>query len=431
MSLFGAMSTAISGLTSQSAAFSNISDDVANSQTVGFKRVDTNFEDYLTTSTPQVNDSGAVVATPDYVNTVQGTITQTDNPLALAIAGQGFFAVSQPSGELNGQTTFDPQTYYTRTGDFTVNKDGYLVNSAGDYLNAWAVSPDGTVNQGQLVPVQISQGQSAPVATSQVTLAANLPATPSSTTPISSQINVYDAQGTLQPLTMTWTQVGSNDWNVTVSSTNATPSTIGTADVKFGTNGEPSGTLSSITDLSGTTTPAATQTSGAAATLGLTANFGSGAQAITLNLGNFGQTSGITQFAGTTYSLSNISQNGVPPGGFSSVSTTQNGDIVINYSNGQSSTVYQVPLTVFPDADALQRQNGQAFTQTSASGDGTTQSAGSNGAGTLVTSSVESSNVDIATEFSNLIIAQRAYTANTKMVTTADDMLQATIDMKR
>ena len=89
MSLLGAMNTAISGLTAQSAAFGNISDNVANSQTVGYKQVETNFVDYLTTSTATINDPGAVVAHPDYDNNVQGTITQTNDPLGLAIAGPG------------------------------------------------------------------------------------------------------------------------------------------------------------------------------------------------------------------------------------------------------------------------------------------------------------------------------------------------------
>ena len=140
MSLFGAMNTAISGLTAQSSAFGNISDNVANSQTVGYKRVDTNFIDYLTTSTRRHNDPGAVVATPDYVNNVQGTITQTDNPLGLAIAGQGFFAVSQQNGAGEQLPTFNPQQYYTRAGDFQMDKNGYLVNSAGEFLNGWPVT---------------------------------------------------------------------------------------------------------------------------------------------------------------------------------------------------------------------------------------------------------------------------------------------------
>ena len=104
MSLFGAMTTAIGGLTAQSSNFTNISDNIANSQTVGYKRVQTDFTNYLSTSTPTDNGSDSVVGTPSYVNNVQGTVTQSNNPLAMAISGQGFFSVSQPNGSQNGQT---------------------------------------------------------------------------------------------------------------------------------------------------------------------------------------------------------------------------------------------------------------------------------------------------------------------------------------
>ena len=144
MSLFGAMNTAISGLTAQSNAFGNISDNVANSQTVGYKRVDTNFIDYLTTSSATDQRSGLRGRHgPDYVNNVQGTITQTDNPLGLAIAGQGFFAVSQQNGEANNVSRPSIRSrYYTRAGDFQMDKNGYLVNSAGESLNGWPVTTD-------------------------------------------------------------------------------------------------------------------------------------------------------------------------------------------------------------------------------------------------------------------------------------------------
>src|SRR4051794_22090729 len=190
MLLFGALSTAISGLNAQSAAFGNISDNVANSQTTGFKRVDTSFVDYLTTSTAKENEPEAVVAQPSYVNNVQGTVTQTDNPLGMAITGQGFFAVSQATSVSNGVPTFNTQQFvtaqvvpqkaacgrardrkanfssansptdrvsegvpghhrgvpgqlqqfYTRAGDFSVDANGYMVNSAGQYLNGWAMN---------------------------------------------------------------------------------------------------------------------------------------------------------------------------------------------------------------------------------------------------------------------------------------------------
>ena len=176
---------------------------------------------------------------------------------------------------------------------------------------------------------------------------------------------------------------------------------------------------------------AATVAAGAPATFAFTADFGNGPQSITVNLGNFGASDGVTQFAGTDYTLHGLSQDGVPPGGFSSVSTSAQGDIVINYDNGQSRSVARVPVVTFSDPNALQGQNGEAFTGTQPSGNPMTQDAGTNGAGGIVTGSVENSNVDIASEFSKLIVAQQAYSANTKVVTTANDLLQQTIDMKR
>ncbi len=104
-SLFGALDTAVSGLTAQSSAFSNISDNVANSQTTGFKRTDTNFVDYLTTSTQATNDSGFVEGRPDYRNDVQGSITTSQNTLALAISGNGLFQVSQETGNAGSVTS--------------------------------------------------------------------------------------------------------------------------------------------------------------------------------------------------------------------------------------------------------------------------------------------------------------------------------------
>ena len=434
MSLFGAMNTAISGLTAQSAAFSNIGDNVANSQTVGYKRVDTSFEDYLTTSSATLNQSGAVVARPDYVNTVQGTVTQTDKPLDLAIAGQGFFTVSSQIGEAKGVPVFKGQTEYTRAGDFALNKDSYLVNSSGHFLNGWPADAKGVVDQTALKPIKVDQAGFSPVPTSEVKLSANLPATPDPATPITSQVQVYDALGQTHPLQLSWTPVAGtpNAWQVAISQPGvAAP--LGVAGVSFGTTGNPlapQGTVGSVTAVSGGVSGSAFA-AGTPATLSLSADFGSGPQNIALNLGTFGQANGLTQFAGSSYSLKSLTQDGVAPGSFSNVQTRSNGDVVVNFDNAQSRTVARVPLTTFANADALQREDGQAFSATRESGAPQTLAAGSNGAGSLVVSAVESSNVDIAKEFTKLIVAQRAYSANTKMVTTADELLQQTLDMKR
>ena len=440
MSLFGAMNSAISGLNAQSNAFGNISDNVANSQTVGFKRVDTDFVDFLTTSNTITNAPGAVVARPSYINNIQGAITQTDNPLGLAIAGQGFFAVSQQTGQVNNVPTFNPQQYYTRAGDFQLNKNGYLVNSAGQFLNGWVVNPSsGVANTNSLAPIQVTQTVYNPVATTDVTLSANLPATPTTGTatagaPISSVIDVYDALGTVHPVTLNWVQNAPDDWTVSVDvPDDTTASARGSADVTFGAtsgNPVPEGTVGNIGSVTGSVTSAG-YASGSAATLSFDTNFGSGTQTIQLNIGTYGQTNGVTQYAGTDYNLRGLTQNGVPPGSFAGITPQANGDIAVNYDNGQTRTIAQVPLITFNNPNGLQRQDGQSFTATLESGTPLAQQASTNGAGNLVTGSVESSNVDIATEFSKLIVAQQAYTASAKMVTTAQTLLQTTIDMKQ
>ena len=430
MSLLGAMNTAITGLNAQSAAFSNIGDNIANSQTTGFKAVNTSFEDYLTTSTAATNMSGSVVATPAYQNNVQGTVVQSSDTLGLAITGQGFFPVSQSTGSANGSPVFSPIPEYTRAGDFQLDKNGYVVNGAGQYLNAWAVDPKtGVVNRTQLNPVQIAQSTYSPVPTSTVMLAANLPSTPGTTSLPPTQIPVYDRLGNQQQLNLQWTQSTTTpgQWTVALSSPNAT-APLGTATVNFATTGASAGTIQSITDTSGTTS----STAGQPAQLNISATFpGSGAQSIALNLGTFGQANGLTQYAGTDISIRTLTQDGVPAGSFTGLTTNTNGDLIANYSNGQNQTLARVPVVTFADPNALQRQNGQGFTQTTSSGSALAQDANSNGAGALVTNSVESSNVDIAQEFSKLIVAQRAYSANTKMVTTADQMLQDTLNMKQ
>jgi flagellar hook protein FlgE len=445
MSLFSAITTAISGLTAQSTSFGNISEDVANSQTIGFKRVDTSFVDYLTQSTPTQNEPGSVVATPDYVNNVQGTVTQSSNTLAMAITGQGFFAVSQAVSNVNNVPTFNPQQYYTRAGDFTMNAAGYLVNSAGNYLNGWSVnSATGAVNQNVLAPIQVTQSSYNPSATTSVTLAANLPATPAANTataasPLSSPITVYDSLGTGHIVNLQWSQAldGSGNvlpdqWNVTANVPDAGASAdAGSALVTFGSDGTISSIASPVnSDPTDISVAGQSNTAGQPASLSFTTSFGgTNSQTISVNLGNYGGTNGITQFAGTTYALLGLTQNGIPPGQYSSVTAQTNGDVVVNYDNGQSRTIAQVPIVTFNAPNALQGQNGQSYTATVNSGTPLANAANSNGAGKLVTGATEGSNVDIATEFSNLIVAQQAYSANSKVVTTANSMLQTALQM--
>ena len=199
------------------------------------------------------------------------------------------------------------------------------------------------------------------------------------------------------------------------------PPTAGAVDIPvvFGANG----TISSFDGTAGATN-APVET-----VLGM--DFGQGPQSITLNMGRFNVAQGITQYAGAEFSLRNLTQDGVPPGSYAGIGLRENGDVTVNYDNGQSRTIARVPLVAFSDPDKLQRLDGQAFMRTVSSGEARVTDASSNGVGKLVVGALEKSNVDIAAEFTKLIVAQRAYSANTRVVSTTDEMLQETINMRR
>ena len=427
MSLFGAISTAVSGLTAQSAAFTNISDNVANSQTVGYKGVNTSFTDYLTSSTAAQNQSGAVGTTPQYQNDVAGTVTQSSDPLALAIQGQGFFNVSETTGA--GSTAFSTTQYYTQTGDFALNDSGYLVNGSGEYLDGYNIDPaTGLIGTGSLQPIQINKASLPATATSAISYAAQLPnTTAANATAPASQLQIIDASGATHEVSLAWSQSVANpaSWTLTASSQDSTPPTIGTANVSFGANG-------AITSVTGDGTGLVGNPIAGNADLVMNTNFNGSPQAITLNLGVIGTANGVTYSPGNSaYNVQTLSANGEKVGNYTGISMTGGGDVVASYDNGQTQTIAHIPLATFVAPDALQRQNGQAFTASSGSGVARLNNANQNGAGQLITGSVESSNVDIATELTKLIAAQEAYGANAKMVTTGDQMLQTTIQMKQ
>jgi flagellar hook protein FlgE len=434
MSLYASMNTAISGLTAQARALGNVADNVANSQTVGFKRTDTNFVSYVTRSTKQVNQPGSVIARPDYTNSVQGTVQPSDNPLAMAIAGQGMFAVALPRGTENGQPVFDARTFYTRAGDFKMDTDGYLVNGQGYYLQGWQADTEGNPDRSAIQPLRVDQSVYNPVPTGNVNLSANLPAD-NITAPVPAQLQVYDSLGRLHAVDMTWTNIGTNQWrlDMAIPDDTTTPAiTTRSIEVNFGTAASPTNPAGTIGSFGAATNLTASATvAGDPASVSFTADFGQGNQTIKLNLGNYGEAAGLTQYAGQEYTLRDSWQDGVPLGSFSTVSLSDNGDLTVNYDNGQSRTIGRVPLVTFSDPDKLQKTDGQAYLRTVESGEARVNDASSNGSGKIVTSSVESSNVDIASEFSKLILAQRAYSANTRIVTVSDELLQDTLNMRR
>jgi flagellar hook protein FlgE len=449
MSVLGALNAGVSGMSAQAAALSAISNNVANSQTVGYKETNTSFVNYVTQASATSEAPGSVVALPEYMNALAGTPTQVSNTTALAISGSGFFPVQMPIGTAgSGTAGFSPLQYYTQAGNFTLNNNGNLQNDQGFVLDGFpATNTAGTsFNTNALQPIQVSETPSPPVATANVAISANLGSTPpSGTTSYTSTVQIYDAGGNQQNLNLTWSQVATNpanpisstnpavpnEWNLTVTTANGAQST-GPMQVTFGSTPTTAGMITAIgaataptgaTQITATA-PTATAT-GNAATINLGLNFGLGTQNLALNLGQFGTTNGITQFSGNSYAQSSPpTQDGLAQGSYAGVTIGSTGAVTINYTNGATRTIAQVPLANFADPNALQQQSGQAFTATTASGVANIVAAGTGGTGTLVAGSVEGSNVDIATQFTQMIVAQQAYTANSKVIATANTMLQ-------
>jgi flagellar hook protein FlgE len=439
MSLFASLTTAITGLNAQQDAIGNISDNIANAQTIGYKGIGTNFENLVTESTPFLNEPGGVVANPLYENSIAGNLTPSQFTTNLAISGQGFFQVKAPPAATSaGQApNFSSQNLYTQAGDFTVNAQGFLVNGAGYYLTAYNVNPQTNVTDtSQTVPVQISQLVDAPEQTRNVNLSANMPSSypldtdPTYTAPPPITEQIFDANGATQTETIQLDHTGANTWNATIKDGNPADTATVTLTFGDGTTG-PAGTLIGVSSASGNvTTPAAPQASGSAANFQVVQNFGAGAQTVSFNMGTFGTNSAVTQFADSSNQVSStVTQDGVPRGSFENVSIDQNGFVDVNYTNGQTKAFYQIAVAQFNDPDQLQRLQGSAFSSTIDSGAAEINPPGVNGGGTISPSTLEESNVDIATQFTQLITAQQVYSANSKVITTADQLLTTVINL--
>jgi flagellar hook protein FlgE len=276
-----------------------------------------------------------------------------------------------------------------------------------------------------------------PVATQDVTYNANLPSNATAgflSTP--STVQIFDTLGNTHDVTYTWTKSGANAWDLIVDVPKG--ASAGTADysatIPFSFNNGstgPAGTIDTISSGTGYAVDNPT-TTGSAANIDVSLSFeGTSAQGVTLKFGNYSQSTGVTQFSdpNTAVSVTNFNQNGLPRGSFNSFTISSAGLVSINYSNGTNRTIAQIPIVQFFAQDQLQRISGGAFEATLSSGTPRYGLPGENGGGTISSSSLEQSNVDIATQFTNLIQAQQVYSANAKVVTTDNQLLQLTVNM--
>ena len=458
MSINSALLSGVSGLVANSAALGAISDNIANVNTVGYKRNITNFADLVTASASAgAYNSGGVQSSTTGLVSQQGQLSQTTSATDLGISGQGFFVVSDTA---TNRTATDPVTF-TRAGSFTPDSGGYLKNTNGQYLQGWLADASGNITTSptdlsQLQTINVNaignspnpttttsfnynlnsaQTVSAQAATYDPTVAATSMSAYDATTgtgvkpDATTQFTTYDAKGGAHTFEVDFLKSSTaNQWNAEIRAVPA-------SDVAGATNGQvATGVVAFNAD--GTLNTAATTlptslaigASSAAAGLRWAASEGLPTQTIALNSST--SPASVTQYDSPSTTTGNVADGG-PAGTLTGVTIAKDGTVSAAFSNGATRTVAKVAVATFINPDGLQSLSGDQYQASVDSGSYTLKTAGQAGAGQIEADNLEASTVDLSSEFTGLIITQRAYAASSKIITTADEMLQTLINSKQ
>ncbi|MDJ0761436.1 MAG: flagellar hook protein FlgE [Myxococcota bacterium] len=434
MSITKTLYTGVSGLTAHGNALGVVGDNIANVNTTGYKAERALFSDILGRSMMAVNSPGSGVKLAGITrNFAQGALITTDSPTDLAINGKGFFIVR---GQVGGQSG----NFYTRAGEFNLDKDGNLVDPQGFIVQGYLVNSSGEIDN-QLTDLSIATSSLPPLATTDVEIFANLnsnettPAAafdeddPGTTSNFSTAMTVYDSLGnahridvyfrkSASPPDNTWT------WHAIVD------------------GGEIGGTAGDLTEVaSGTLTFTSDgQLDTEVTTTAWSSTFnGASAQTITFDFGDSlttdsGEGTGSTQYAsepGGSSAIISQEQNGYTTGELATVGILNNGDVMAIYSNGEQQLVGRVALATFEAEGELARAGDRLWGETESSGEARIGGASSGAAGSITASALEMSTVDLGKEFVDLISYQRGFQANSRTITTADQLYQEVVSLKR
>jgi flagellar hook protein FlgE len=427
MSLYSAFYSGLSGLSTNANALNVIGNNLSNINTVGFKGSAMTFRDIFSSSLGGVSTQGngnpiqfglGVQTNSVSQDFSQSSFQGTGNALDMAIQGNGFFTLQ----------TSDGRQVFSRAGNFTRNNGGFLVASDGASVMGWNRDATGVVNtSATLAPIRIDTGATTSAfATQNIRMGVNLnaSATAGATSTLITPIQVYDSQGNTQTLTVTYTKTGTNGWTYSVAG--PTGSTINGAAANVPAVGSMtfsnSGSLASINTvaLPGATNPP----------LVITWPNGAAASTINLNLINPDGSANITQFSAASSTNSSF-QDGYGAGSLRDLMVDQNGIISGTFTNGQVIALAQVALSSFNNMNGLVQTGNNHWGQSLSSGSPTVGLANQGGRGGVLGANLELSNVDVAGEFTKLILSQRGYQANSRIVTTTDELLQETLNLKR
>ncbi|EPC9281600.1 flagellar hook protein FlgE [Citrobacter freundii] len=390
---------AATGLNAVNEQLDGISNNIANSGTVGYKSMTTQFSAmYAGTQAMGVSVAGSAQSI-----STGGSMVSTGNALDLAINDDGFFVMCDSAGNIS----------YTRAGSFVTDKNGYIVNASGDYLQGYPVDDSGTLQTGTVTDIQIKTGNIPAQATDSMTFTANFDASDetidrssvpfdannSDTYTDSYTTTVYDSLGNEHSVSQYFTKTADNTWEVQYTFDGEAQTGVPPTALTFDPN---TGKLTSPT-----TPQTITFTTNEAAPISMTVDYSDCTQ--------YGSDFSVTTNSATGYA--SATQNGVQ--------VDDDGKVYATYSNGERMLQGQVVLATFPDENGLEAVSGTAWVQTGESGTPLIGTPGSGSCGTLSSGMLESSNVDITNELVNLMTAQRNYQANTKVISTSTQLDQA------
>jgi flagellar hook protein FlgE len=439
MSIYTALRAGVSGLTANSSALAVISDNIANVNTVGYKRGGVDFSALVNAqnSNTTYNAGGVLPLTRQQIS-LQGSLEQSRSPTDLAISGEGFFIVSSNNQPLAS----GGNVLFTRAGSFTIDADGFMVNAQGLFMQGWPVGSDGSVvssptSLSAIEPINIAGVGGLAEPTGAVGINANLNsgqapyntatqgvydagdlATGTITPHFESSLEVFDSLGAARTVAFGFLKTAPNTWvveayarpNTNVTGGGASGGLLANGTMTFNTDG----TVASVTG-----------TIANPFTIDWATTTGAADQVIDLDL-----QSGMTQFA-NNFGVTSVTADGVPPGDLVGLVLEGDGFLTAQFSNGRARAMYQVPLATFLNPNGLKGSTGGAFRTTLASGLYNINASNAGGAGTIQSGVLEASNVDLAAEFTNLITTQRAYSASSRIITTADEMLEELLRIKR
>lgn len=436
MTLSSSLNAGVAGLNVLSSKLGTISDNIANSQTAGYKRADTQFSSLVITENGGGRYAAGGVRSVSYRQVdARGGLITSENPTDLAIGGRGLLPVASVGAldNLDG----DLPVSFVSTGSFRPDDNGVLRTASGFALLGWPANRDGSIppfardSVDGLEPVRINNGSLLGAPTTRIGLGVNLPASQArsgeSGDPIPLSIEYFDNVSASQSLDFSFTPTvpasgSSNEWTVTISDSQTDPAANPVASfvVEFDSTPAAGGSIGTISSETGGTYDDVT---GAF-------TFSTASGPVELEIGVPGGNAGLSQLS-AEFGPTGITKNGSPVGALSTVDVDENGFVQGVFAGGFVRTLYQIPIADFANLNGLTAIDGQAFRASPDSGSLFLWDAGDGPTGEVIGFAQEGSTTDIAGELTSLIETQRAYSSNATVIRTVDEMLQETTNIKR